>query len=108
AAPFLGDAVSMRARLRPPSGPALPGGYDFGRAAFFAGIGATGFVYGKARPSDLGPAPLDIRLRAPLEALREGIRGRILAALPGEPGVIAVALIIGDAGGVTAETEDAL
>ena len=107
-APRVGEAISVLARLRPPSGPALPGGYDFARNAFYEGIGATGFAYGKPKPADLGPVPLSIRAREPLEALREAIRARVLAALPGDTGRVATALIIGDAGGISAEAEDDL
>ncbi len=106
--PQVGAAVSMVARLRPPSGPALPGGYDFARNAFYDGIGATGFVYGKPKPAELGPVPLSIRLREPLEAVREAIRARVLAALPGDTGRVASSLIIGDPGGISAEAEDDL
>ena len=38
-----GSAVRLRATLMPPSEPALPGDYDFGRQAWFAGIGAVGY-----------------------------------------------------------------
>ncbi len=107
-APLVGSAVSMIARLRPPSGPALPGGYDFARNAFYDGIGATGFAYGKPKPADLGPVPLSIRLREPLEAVREAIRTRVLAALSGDTGRVASSLIIGDPGGISAEAEDDL
>ncbi len=108
AAPEVGAAVSLLARLRPPSGPALPGSYDFARNAFYEGIGATGFAYGKPKLVDLGPVPWSIRLREPLEALREAIRARVLAALPGDTGRVASALIIGDAGGISEEAEDDL
>lgn len=37
-----GDPVHLRATLSPPPGPALPGGYDFARAAWFQGLGAVG------------------------------------------------------------------
>ena len=37
------SAVRLRATLMPPPGPALPGDYDFGRQAWFAGIGAVGY-----------------------------------------------------------------
>lgn len=37
-----GGRISVRARLLPPAPPAVPGGYDFARAAWFMGIGATG------------------------------------------------------------------
>lgn len=107
-APGVGEAISVLARLRPPSGPAMPGGYDFARKAYYAGIGATGFAYGKPKPADLGPPPLAIRLAMPLESLREAIRTRILAALPGDTGRIATALVIGDAGGISAKAEDDL
>src|SRR5688572_1074386 len=35
-----GDAVRLKATLSPPPGPALPGDYDFARAAWFQGLGA--------------------------------------------------------------------
>ncbi len=38
-----GTAVHLRATLMPPSEPALPGDYDFGRQTWFAGIGAVGY-----------------------------------------------------------------
>jgi len=108
AAPRVGEGVKVLARLRPASGPVLPGGYDFARDSYYRGIGATGFAYGAATPADIGAAPLSIRLREPLEAVREAIRARILAALDGESRYIASALIIGDAGGLSEKTEDDL
>ena len=41
-----GDFVALKARLLPPSHAALPGGYDFARDAFFAGVGAVGSTLG--------------------------------------------------------------
>jgi len=102
----VGDAISVVARVQPPSGPALPGGYDFALAAFYARIGGIGFAYGNPKPAGLGPVPLDIRFAAPLAHLRETIRDRITAALPGERGAIAAALVMGDQGGVSDETQD--
>lgn len=104
AVPKVGEGIQVLARLRPASGPVLPGGYDFARDSYYRGIGATGFGYGAAQPADLGPAPLSIRLREPLEA----IRARIVANLDGESRYIASALIIGDAGGLAEKTEDDL
>ena len=37
-----GARVRLRVRLMPPAPPAVPGGYDFARRAYFQGIGATG------------------------------------------------------------------
>ncbi|BCP53667.1 hypothetical protein K32_22840 [Kaistia sp. 32K] len=106
--PKVGEGISALARLRPASGPVLPGGYDFARDSFYRGVGATGFAYGKVKRVDLGPAPLSIRLRAPLEDIREAIRARIDASLTGESRYVATALIIGDAGGLSEKTEDEL
>ena len=36
-----GAIIRLRARLLPPAGPTLPGGYDFARRAWFQQIGAT-------------------------------------------------------------------
>ncbi|WEK48813.1 MAG: ComEC/Rec2 family competence protein [Candidatus Kaistia colombiensis] len=108
AAPEVGDGIKVLARLRPASGPVLPGGYDFARDSYYRGIGATGFGYGVAQPADIGPPPLSIRLREPLEAIREAVRARIVANLDGESRYIASALILGDAGGLAEKTEDDL
>lgn len=42
----VGAVVRLRARLMPPAGPTLPGGYDFARRAWFQKIGATGSALG--------------------------------------------------------------
>src|SRR5581483_6183752 len=102
----VGDALSLKARLQPPSGPVMPGAFDFARDAFYDGIGGVGFAYGAATSANLGPAPLDIRLMQPLGALRETIRRRIEAALDGDNGRIAAALIMGDQRGISARTQD--
>src|SRR4029079_5366802 len=39
-----GDAVRLRSTLSPPPGPALPGDYDFARAAWFQALGAVGYA----------------------------------------------------------------
>ena len=41
-----GDYVALQARLLPPSRAVLPGGYDFSRDAYFAGVGAVGSTLG--------------------------------------------------------------
>lgn len=104
----VGDAIGVLAGLTPPSGPVMPGGYDFARAAFYEGIGAYGFAYGAAKPAAIGPAPLDIRLARPLARLRHTIRRRIEQALPGDPGHVAAALIVGDQGGISQRTQEAM
>lgn len=102
----VGDAVTILARLRPPSGPVMPGGYDFGRVDYYAGIGAVGFAYGAARPAAIGPPPFWIALAKPLADLRETIRTRVVEVLPGDRGEIAAALIMGDQRGISEQTQD--
>ncbi|MDH5773151.1 MAG: DUF4131 domain-containing protein, partial [Rhodospirillaceae bacterium] len=43
-----GDWIRIRATLKPPSPPAMPGAFDFQRQSFFAGLGAVGFSFGTA------------------------------------------------------------
>ncbi len=104
----VGDAVSMLARLRPPGGPVMPGGYDFGRGNFYDGLGASGFAYGRAKAADIGPPPLGVALRAPLAELRETLRQRVVAVLPGDTGEIAAALIMGDQRGISDRAQEAM
>nr|WP_245404730.1 ComEC/Rec2 family competence protein [Ancylobacter gelatini] len=95
-APPIGSHVTLRATLSPPPGATWPGGFDFGRAAWFDGIGATGFALGKAQDSAApGPVPLSLRLGAWLDARRNEMAARISASLPGASGGIAVALVTG-------------
>lgn len=104
-----GDAISLWATLMPPPEPAEPGGFDFGRKAWFMGLGAVG--YGTSRITiveDAPPAPLSIRLWAVIDRVRGVINARIDASLPGEEGGLAKALITGDRGGVSDEVQEAM
>jgi competence protein ComEC len=103
-----GDAIRVRAILSGPAGPALPGGYDFARSAWYQALGGVGYALAPATvDSDAGIAPLTIRMRAAIERVRQVIGARIRAALPGESGAIADALITGQRGGITDATNDA-
>jgi len=104
-----GNWIHATAVLMPPPGPAAPGGYDFGRAAFFDGIGAVGFAYGRAEPI----APLQgegffQKITTSIALLRWHMTERIRAALPGSTGGIAAALITGDRGSICEDDEAAL
>ena len=72
------------------------------------GSARSGFAYGAAKPAAIGPAPLAVRLSAPLAHLRDTIRRRIEAALPGDTGHLAAALVMGDRGGISERTQDAM
>ena len=100
--------MRLRATLMPPAEPALPGDYDFGRQAWFAGIGAVGYSLSPPSIDDAAAAPpADLALWAGVQRVRQAIGARIAAALPGETGAIAKALITGERGGISEATNDA-
>ena len=102
-----GDGVRVQVNLSPPAGPALPGGYDFSRSAWFQQLGAVGYARQSATRVMLPAPPWSLAWRAPIERLRQAIGARITAALPGETGAIATALITGERGGISDATNDA-
>ncbi len=102
--PPAGSRVKLRASLRPPPEPVVPGGFDFARYHWFEGIGATGFVFGKVELLAGDPPPLDIRIARAIAQLREAIAARIAAVLGGETGGLAQALIMGERAGMSDET----
>jgi competence protein ComEC len=103
-----GDKVRLKATLRPPPGPALPGGYDFARAAWFQGLGAVGFAETAVEiEQDAQAPPLSLQASAAIARVRQAIGRRVVAALPGETGAIANALITGELGGITEATNQA-
>jgi len=96
AAPAIGDRLQLSAILMPPPAPALPGGFDFQRQAFFLRLGAVGFAVG---PATILPAPAG-GLTTALRAIRSSMTARIHAALPGPEGAIAAAIITGERGAI--------
>jgi competence protein ComEC len=103
-----GQGVRLRVTLGPPGRPSAPGDFDFARLAWFQGLGGLGFAAASPEIVDLGrPVPWDLAMSAPIEQLRQAIRERIVAALPGETGEIATALITGERGGISDDTNQA-
>ena len=96
ARPVPGDTLSLRATLRLPPAPVVPGAWDFQRAAYFAGLGA----YGTA----LGPATVVGREDGVpgFAALRTGLEARMQAAIPGAAGAVAAALLTGSQAAIPA------
>jgi competence protein ComEC len=87
ARPAPGDRIAVRALIRPPSAPAFPGGWDFQRTAFLAGLAGSGFALGPAEVTP-GEAPA-------LAGARSAIEARVTSALPGAVGAVAAALLTG-------------
>jgi len=104
-----GDAVRLRAVLRPVPEPVAPGGFDFARKAWFERLGAVGFAIGPPTViADAAPPPFGLRLWAGIDSLRQTIGNRIRAALPGPSGTIATALITGERTAIPEDTLSAL
>ena len=103
-----GDAVRLRVMLSPPAAPSLPGGYDFSRQAWFLGLGGVGYTLSTPeRVTIHAPMPWDLRARAAFNRIRQTIAQRVTTILPDERGAIAVALITGERGGISAVTNAA-
>ncbi len=96
-----GDRVTMHAKLSPPAGPAAPGAFDFARRAWFQRLGAVGFAYGRptivARGDGGGFGVWLARRRAAATA-------RVRAALAGDTGAMATALMTGERGAISERT----
>ncbi|MEH3105331.1 MAG: ComEC/Rec2 family competence protein [Sphingomonas phyllosphaerae] len=95
-----GAAIRVRARLMPPAPPAVPGGYDFARVAWFARLGATG----------RGFAPVQVVTPAAAGAadVRATLTRHIEARLAGSAGGIAAALATGDTGAIDEADAEAM
>ncbi len=95
-----GAVVSLRARLMPPPGAALPGAYDFARVAWFQRIGATGRGFAPVTvvtPGDAASAGLRTRLTA-----------HIVSRMNGSEAGIAAAFVTGDRGSIAEDDAEAM
>lgn len=96
----VGDRLLVLANLSPPSGPAIPGAFDFQRTAWYQQIGAVGYAIAPAVVVEQGRP--DGLIRA-IDGLRAEITGRILKALPAPEGGVAAALLTGEQSAVSRE-----
>lgn len=95
AAPEPGQAVRLFAILNPPPAPASPGAYDFGRTAFFQGMGGVAFGLGEVRPAWLAPPPWTLRAEMAINGLRFDLARRIVARQGERAGGVAAAMTTG-------------
>jgi competence protein ComEC len=100
-----GDRVSLKAMLYPVPAQILPGGRDFQRELYFAGIGGVGYTFGGAHRI-AGPES-EGGWRESLRQLRTEMTRRIAAILPGSTGGVASALITGKRGAISEEVKQA-
>jgi competence protein ComEC len=99
-----GARVRLRAWLMPPAPAALPGAYDFSRAAYFQQIGGTG----RALDIKVLPGSAAGGWSAFVARARQALGQHILAHLGGSEGAIAVALANGDQAGIPQADNDAM
>ena len=90
--PRPGEAIRLFGILNPPPAPASPGAYDFGRNAFFQGMGGVAFALGETRGAELAPPPWRLRLEMAVNAARFALAERIVARLGQRTGGIAAAM----------------
>ncbi|MDK1388136.1 ComEC/Rec2 family competence protein [Sinorhizobium sp. 8-89] len=109
----VGASIEGKARLSPPSGPALPDLNDFAFDAFFKGVGAVGFFYGSPRQApgaaeSRADTSLFAQGKALLAAARETVGARIRETVGGDTGAIAAALITAEERAISRETVETL
>jgi competence protein ComEC len=108
-----GAEIKVLAILMPPPAPAVPGGFDFARAAWFDGVGAVGFavkapeVAGSGVEGGASPGWF-ATLRNAIGDLRGALFQRITQAVPGAAGGIAAALMTGERGQIPADAMEAM
>lgn len=101
-----GARVRVKAWLQPPPGPSVPGGYDYGRRAWFERIGAVGAPLGGI--TILQPPPPPSGPMETIEAAREMLSQRLRERIGGEAGGMAAALVTGDRSGISDDVIDAM
>jgi competence protein ComEC len=97
-----GDTVRVRALVRQLSPPAYPGGWDFQRDAFYAGMAGSGFALGLIERVVVAPPRGVLRW---IQWLRDEIGARVRAAVPGAAGAVCAAFLNGLQSGIPKEDQ---
>ncbi|MED5545451.1 MAG: ComEC/Rec2 family competence protein [Pseudomonadota bacterium] len=98
-----GSLIQFEARIMPPAAPLLPGGYNFARTAWFVGLAGSGTILKPV--TVLEPA---MGGEASLARIRRGLAGHVRELVDERANGIAVALVTGDRGGITADDAQAM
>ncbi|AIK96682.1 ComEC/Rec2 family competence protein [Candidatus Odyssella acanthamoebae] len=97
----IGDQIRFWSTLLPFSNPVLEDGYDYGRAAFYKKLSATG------RMTQVVALQESPATQSTVQALRAKVTQALFAAMPGESGAIAAALVTGERGRISEATRQA-
>ncbi|WP_099911672.1 ComEC/Rec2 family competence protein [Puniceibacterium antarcticum] len=100
--PEPGALVMTTGHLSAPNGPVEPMGFDFRRNAWFERIGAVGYTRVPVLYLERDKAAL------PIFAARMALSEHVRAAIPGETGAFAAAIMTGDRSGMGQDTLQAL
>ena len=103
-----GATISAAMRLMPPPRASEPGGYDFARDAWFAGIGAVGNVTGRIDLAPDASVPFAARVNAFIDRGRNALTDRIVRVVGGGVGAVTAALVTGKRGLIPEEMNDDL
>ena len=106
----VGARVMARALLSPPSGAAVPGGFDLARRLWFDGIGATGVALGPVTVTapPQGRARLWLQAQLWLQERRAALQALISERLPGEAGAVSAAFVTGRQAAIPPATAQAM
>ncbi|MEL6860480.1 MAG: ComEC/Rec2 family competence protein [Pseudomonadota bacterium] len=104
-----GRFVRCWAVLRPPPAPIIAGDYAFDRQAWYAGLGAVGYIQGRCRGGALGP-PGGIwgQVALKVSEVRRSVARHVHEAAGERAGGFAAALASGDRSFMFPEDQDAL
>jgi competence protein ComEC len=101
-----GAPIRLFGILNPPPAPASPGGYDFGRGAYFQGMGGVAFALSETRPASLPEPPPRLELAMRINAARYALAQRIVARLGERTGGVAAAMVTSHETWIDQETLD--
>ncbi|UDF29494.1 UNVERIFIED_ORG: ComEC/Rec2 family competence protein [Roseateles sp. XES5] len=104
----IGSGIKGRARLNPPSGPALAGLNDFTFDAYFAGTGAIGYFYSAPTAVAAGESGFEGRIRETIAGWRNNLTEHIRNRIDGDAGAIAAALVTAEQRAIDEDTVEAL
>jgi ComEC/Rec2-related protein len=104
----IGSGIAGRARLGPPSGPALAGLNDFAFDAYFAGTGAVGYFYSAPAVVAVDEPGIEGRVRQEIATWRNNLTEHIRGRIGGDAGAIAAALVTAEQRAISEETVEAL
>lgn len=97
-----GSIIKSKVRLLPPTGPAVPGAYDFAQRAWFDGLGATGSALGEVTLVNAAQSNVTI------SNTRDQIATKVREKIQGRAGAIGATLASGDRGAIAMEDAEAM